>query len=106
MGYLINSTLRPCDHPGCPATYDAVTGPEGQTPGWCWRRHRTFSLNLCPDHSWLWGGGEGPHVPRLDRVSSSASCSCEEALPGVTLGEMARSYVSHISQLDKKAGRS
>jgi hypothetical protein len=99
MSYLPDSTFRACDAPGCTATYDAVTGPLGQTPERCWRLHRTFSLHLCPDHSWLTGAGEGPHMPRLDRESRSASCSCEESLPGITLGQMKEAYRRHIASL-------
>lgn len=96
MAHLPDSTLRSCDYPGCSAIYDAVTGPPGQTPDRCWRRHRSFFLELCPDHSPLWGGGDGPHVPRLNRETSAASCSCGEGLPGVTLGQMKEAYQGHL----------
>lgn len=100
VAYLPNSTLRACDYPRCGATFDAATGPLGQTLVWCWRLHKTFGLHLCPDHSGLWGGGEGPHVPRLNYAERTTSCSCGEHLPGITLGEMAQAYLAHLETLE------
>ncbi|MFC5744800.1 hypothetical protein [Actinomadura rugatobispora] len=47
MSYVPESTMRRCDVPGCPAEYDATTGPEGQTAERHWLHHKTF--DMCTD---------------------------------------------------------
>ncbi len=101
MSYL-PGTLRSCDAPRCPATYDATTGPLEQAQERRWRLHRTFGLHLCPDHSGLWGAGDGPHAPHLDHPTKAASCSCGQALPDGTLGEMRKAYLRHIGDIEAR----
>ena len=99
MSYVPDSTLRVCDWPECEASYDATTGPEGQTAEHHWRHHRTFELHMCGYHSPVWGAGYGPHAPRLDHATRTSACNCGTPLPGQNLGEMSDAYLSHLAEI-------
>lgn len=103
MSYVADSHDRACDAPGCAASYDAATGP---TPGQRWLMYPTFGMHLCPDHTWLWHS----HRPGLDHTTRTAACACGLALPGPTLGDMERAWLSHARALlgmetEQEAGR-
>ena len=101
MSYVRDSTMRTCNGPGCPAAYDAVPGPAGQTAERHWLMHPTFGMHMCPDHSPLWKRDRsGPHCPNLDHETSTAACSCGHPMPGPTLGQMGRAYLDHLAALD------
>lgn len=99
MSYVQDSTLRTCDWPGCFATYDATTGPRGQTAERHWRNHPTFGLHLCGDHSPAWGSGDGPHAPHLNHGTQTSVCNCGALLPGMTLGDMSDAYLIHLARI-------
>lgn len=86
--------MRCCDAPGCTAEYEAL---RPDRPGW--RQHPTFGLHMCPDHAPVYWG-PGAHVPRLDRETLAAACSCGQRLPGRTLGDMSAAYLDHLTTLE------
>ncbi|MFV2172300.1 hypothetical protein ACFHW2_12050 [Actinomadura sp. LOL_016] len=101
MSYVPDSAMRTCDRPSCTAAYDAATGPKGQTAERHWLLHKTFGMHMCPDHSGLWRRDKsGSHCPDLDRATRTAACSCGRPLPGPTLGDMKRTYLEHLVDLD------
>lgn len=63
--------LRWCVWPGCLASFNAATGPEGGG----WIRYRHMSVLLCPDHK---GTGHWPSydLDRDDLSNLHAQCGC------------------------------
>lgn len=99
MSYVVDSTMRACDGPGCPAAYDAMTGPTESAGGYTWTIHKSFGLHMCPSHTAAyWGHGAGPHVPSMDD-SGVAACSCGQSLPGPTRGDMKTAYAAHLEEI-------
>lgn len=65
--------LRWCSWPGCLASFDASTGPEGGG----WMQYRHMAVLLCPDHK------DTGHWPRYDMDRDDlarllARCACGE----------------------------
>lgn len=96
MNYY-SGAIRTCDGPRCCASYDAVAVMSGQASAKGWLHGGTFSITLCPLHTWL----HDTHMPRVG-PGQTGVCSCGQQLTAVqsTIGGVKDAWQAHVAALE------